>query len=154
MAWMVKHWLKSAAAQKNKVSLIHLMSVSSSTMRSQSALGTASLRKRFKMANVFPQCPSVRQKKGETKTLDVVQATTLSNTLLSVRKQLDHVRLLLEEKQISSWCKHTKTSSHGQKYLFVSVSPSWQTFVFNSSFNQREKWSKIYSKSRDGKFVM
>lgn len=39
------------------------MSVSSSTMSSQSALGTASLRKRFKMANVFPQCPSIRQKK-------------------------------------------------------------------------------------------
>ena len=40
----------------------YLIRVSSSTMRSQSASGTAELRNLFKMAKVFPQCPGSNRK--------------------------------------------------------------------------------------------
>lgn len=98
---MFKHLLKSEVGHLNrtlKVSLSHLMSVSSSTMRSQSALGTASLRKRFKMANVFPQCPSIRQEKKKKTSLEALQATKHYNTVATVRKQLHNVHLLMGER--------------------------------------------------------
>lgn len=58
------------------------MSVSSSTMTSQSAFGTALLRNRLKTANVFPQCPAERQKVWEKHEAAVA-------TFINVREELE-----------------------------------------------------------------